>query len=155
MSALAGADLNMVYASADAAKAAGAPSLGSVYIGEKGKAYKFVQYSEEAAAVDGVAGEVAYYLVTGGNEVTSDLSASSNVGAGVLQANMSEGECGWVQIKGIATLSIALTAGSDGNSLTPIGAGDGTLDVSALVTDHVCAVALDISEKVILCDFPW
>lgn len=155
MSMLAGADVSMVYADADAAKAAGAPSLGSVYFGQDGKVYKFVKYSEEAAATDGVAGEVAYYLVTGGNVVTSDLSASSNVGAGVLQAAMSEGEYGWVQIKGIATLSIALTAGSDGNALTPIGAGDGTLDVSALVTDHVCAIALDISEKIILCDFPW
>lgn len=155
MSMLAGADVSMVYADADAAKAAGAPSLGSVYFGQDGKVYKFVKYSEEAAATDGVAGEVAYYLVTGGNVVTSDLSASSNVGAGVLQAAMSEGEYGWVQIKGIATLSIALTAGSDGNALTPVGAGDGTLDVSALVTDHVCAIALDISEKIILCDFPW
>jgi len=60
-----------------------------------------------------------------------------------------------VQIKGPATLTIALTAGADGNALTPVGAGDGTLDVSALVTDHICAIADDVSAQEIICDFPY
>lgn len=136
-------------------------ALGSVGAGHDGKIYKYVQYKEGAAATDGVAGEVAYYYAPGGTSagsttaVTSDVSDSATVGAGVLQAAMSDNEYGWVQIKGPATLSIALTAGADGNALTAVGAGDGTLDVSALVTDHVCAYAIDASEKVIMCDFPF
>ena len=88
------------------------------------------------------------------NDVTSDLSASDEIGAGVLQAIMSDNDYGWIQIRGIATLSIALTAGADGDPLTPTGAADGTLDVSAAVTDNVCAIAGDISEKEIHCMFP-
>jgi len=121
------------------------------------KTYKYVQYEAGTAAVAGVAGEVAYYYTAGGtatNIVTSDLSDSVKLGAGVLQAVMADGTYGWVQITGPATLSIALTAGADGNALTPVGAGDGTLDVSALVTDAVCAYADDISAKMITCCFP-
>ncbi len=158
MTALSGADLTMVYADADAAKAAGAPSVGTVYEGEKGKFYKFVIYDEATAATDGVAGEVAYYVAATGyaaNTVTSDLSDSDEVGAGVLQANMSDGELGWIQIKGQATLSIAFTAETDGANMTPTGSADGTLDVAGLATDHICGVAGDASAKELLCDFPW
>jgi hypothetical protein len=38
--------------------------------------------------------------------------------------------------------------------LTPTGSADGKLDVSADVTDNVCAIAGDISDKEIICDFP-
>lgn len=119
------------------------------------KVYKYIQYREGAAAVDGVVGEMTAYYLAGGlqdNTVTSDYSDSVNVGAGVLQAALSDLEYGWIQIQGPATLSIALTAGADGNALTVVGAGDGTLDVSALVTDHVCAIADDASaQEVVLC----
>jgi len=121
------------------------------------KTYRYVQYDAATAAVAGVAGEVAYFLGAGGsqdNVVTSDLSDSVNIGAGVLQAALADGEYGWVQVTGPATLTIALTAGADGNALTPVGATDGTLDVSALVTDHICAIADDISAKEIICCFP-
>ncbi len=122
------------------------------------KCYKYVQYKEGAAAVDGVAGEVAYYYTLDGhklNQVSSDLSDSVEIGAGVLQAIMSDNEYGWIQIKGDATLTIALTAGADGDPLTPTGSADGTLDVSAAVTDNVCAIAGDLSDKEIACDFPF
>tara|TARA_Y100000590_G_scaffold468878_1_gene653622 strand:+ start:1618 stop:1824 length:207 start_codon:yes stop_codon:yes gene_type:complete len=67
---------------------------------------------------------------------------------------MSDDEYGWIQIKGAATLTIALTAGADGDPLTPTGSADGTLDVSASATDNVCAIAGDISDKEIICTFP-
>jgi len=132
-------------------------ALGTIHRANDGKAYKYVQYSEEAAATDGVAGEVAYYVADNGimaSDVTSDLSASDEIGAGVLQATMSDNEYGWIQVKGPATLTIALTAGADGDPLTPTGAADGTLDVSALVTDNICAIAGDISAKEVYCNFP-
>ena len=150
-----GADVDAVYTSLDEGKT---PALGDVFFGSGNKVYKFVQYSEEAAATDGVAGEVCYYVADTGyaaNQVTSDLSASSEIGAGVLVSAMSDNEYGWIQIKGGATLSIALTAGADGDPLTPTGSADGTLDVSGAVTDNVCAIAVDASANEIICDFPY
>ena len=154
MSTFAGANLTAVYTSLEEGNT---PALGDVVWTGK-KAYKFVQYIEGTAATDGVADEVAYYYTLDGyknNQVTSDLSDSVEIGAGVLQAAMSDQEYGWVQIKGAATLSIALTAGADGDPLTPTGAGDGTLDQPTAVTDHICAYAGDISDKEIICDFPF
>ena len=121
------------------------------------KIYKYLKYDDGTAAVDGVAGEVAYYFTLDGykNHVcSSDLSDSIEIGAGVIQANIATETYGWFQIKGAATLSIALTAGADGDPLTPTGSADGTLDVSSAATDNVCAIAGDISDKEIICDFP-
>ncbi len=132
--------------------------LGVVTDSNGTKIYKYLKYDDASAAVDGVAGEVAYYYTLDGykNHVcTSDLSDSVEIGAGVIQANIATETYGWFQIKGAATLSIALTAGADGDPLTPTGAADGTLDVSASATDNICAIAGDISDKEIICDFPF
>ena len=88
------------------------------------------------------------------NEVTSDLSDSANIGAGVLQAVIANGSYGWIQTRGVATLTPSLTAGADGNALTAAGATDGTLDVSAAVTDFICAVAVDASAKIVMLTCP-
>ena len=119
--------------------------------------YKYLQYDTGAAGADAVAGEVAYYYTLDGYknfQVTSDLSDSVEIGAGVIQAVMTDGQYGWFQVSGAATLTIALTAGADGDPLTPTGAADGTLDVSAAATDNICAIAGDISDKEIICTFP-
>jgi hypothetical protein len=126
------------------------------------KLYKYIQYEAGAAAVAGVAGEVAYYAKVAVGDatatiVTSDLTDSDEVGAGVLQAALADGEFGWVQVCGPATLSIALAAGADGDPLTPTGATDGTLDVNiatAANTD-ICARAMDADAKIIMCDFVY
>ena len=136
------------------------PALGDIaFVGAK--VYKFVQYKTAAGSVAAVAGNVAYYYAPSGasagstTAVTSDLSDSAGLGAGVLQSAPANNEYCWVQIKGPATLNTALTAGGDGNALTPVGSTDGTLDVSALVTDAICAYAIDASAKIVMCDFPW
>jgi len=132
--------------------------LGVVTDSNGTKIYKYLKYDDGTAAVDGVAGEVAYYYTLDGykNHVcSSDLSDSIEIGAGVIQANIATETYGWFQIKGAATLSIALTAGADGDPLTPTGSADGTLDVSSAATDNVCAIAGDISDKEIICDFPF
>ena len=121
------------------------------------KLYKYLQYDTGSVGTAAVAGEVAYYYTLDGYKnfkVTSDLSDSVEVGAGVIQAVMTDGQYGWFQVTGAATLTIALTAGADGDPLTPTGSADGTLDVSADVTDNVCAIAGDISDKEIICMFP-
>jgi hypothetical protein len=120
------------------------------------KKYKYVQYVFSAGDL-GTAGQVSYYTTDSGYEnsiVTSDISAAANIGAGVLQADMDNNAYGWIQISGPATLSIALTAGADGNALTAPGATDGTLDVASAVTDAICAYAADASAKKIVCMFP-
>lgn len=128
---------------------------------EGSKAYKWVQYNQGAGSVAAVAGNAAYYYAAGGTStnqdtvVTSDLSDSAEVGAGILQAVISNLGYGWIQIKGKATMASAFTAGADGDPLTPTGSSDGKLDVTALVTDPVCAVADDASVFSIFCDFPF
>ena len=125
-----------------------------------GNTFKYVQYDTGAGSVAAVSGQVAYYYAPSGtsagavNVVTSDLSDSAELGAGVLQSAPTDGQYAWIQIGGTATLSIALTAGNDGDPLTPTGAdADGKLDVSGNVTDAVCAFAIDASAKIIACQF--
>ena len=105
-------------------------SLGAVTDSNGTKLYKYLKYDDASAGVSGVLGEVAYYHTLDGYKLhtcTSDLSDSIEIGAGVIQATIATETYGWFQIKGAATLSIALTAGADGDPLTPTGAGDGTL----------------------------
>lgn len=157
MTIYAGIDLDATYATIGEGNT---PSVGQVaWIGSK--AYKFVQYETAAGAVAAVAGNACYYYAPSGasagstSVVTSDLSDSAGLGAGILQSAPADGEYCWVQIKGPATITPALTAGADGNALTAVGATDGTLDVSALVTDAIVAYAVDASAKIIMCDFPF
>ena len=83
-----------------------------------------------------------------------DATDSGGIGAGVFQAIIPDTGYGWVQTKGPATLTTSLTAGADGNALTAIGAGDGTFDVSGLVTDFICAVAIDASADLVFLTCP-
>lgn len=130
-------------------------------VDETGFLYKYVKYNQGAGTVAAVAGNFCYYYAASGasageyTEVTSDLSDSAGVGAGVLQAVIANGGYGWIQITGYAVLTTALTAGADGNALTPVGSTDGTLDVSAAVTDHICAIAIDASAKKVFLQCPF
>jgi hypothetical protein len=127
---------------------------------EGAKVYKYIKYNSGSGPVAAVAGNMAYYhgddsYTADEADVTSDLSDSANIAAGMLMSAIPNGYYGWVQIKGVATLNTALTAGADGNALTAVGATDGTLDVSAAATDAICAIALDASAKIVLLDCPW
>jgi hypothetical protein len=84
-----------------------------------------------------------------------DLTDTQEIGAGVVTSVPADGEYCWLQISGIATLTTALTAGADGDPLTPTGSTDGTLDVTTASTDHICALAIDASAKIVFCQFPW
>ena len=136
-------------------------TAGVVYSAQDGKIYKLYQYDTGAGPVAAVAGNVAYFYAPSGTSagattvVTSDLSDSGEVGAGVLQGAPADGEYCWCQVAGAATLNTALTAGADGDPLTPTGSTDGTLDVTAATTDSICAYALDASAKIVMCQFPY
>ena len=131
--------------------------LGDNFNDGAGKVYKFVLFSDGTGNVAAVAGNMVYYVAETGAEtftVTSDLSDSNGVGAGMLMSAPADGEYCWIQVAGPATLTTALTAGADGNALTAVGATDGTLDVSAAVTDHICAIALDASARKVMLTCP-
>jgi len=129
---------------------------GSIFEDDDGKKYKYVLFNNGAGNVASVAGNFAYYYGVSGagaaansNTVTMDRT-DAVMGAGVFQAVIPDGEYGWIQVTGEATLTTAATAGADGNALTHVGAGaDGTVDVSALVTDPICAIAYDISADIV------
>lgn len=156
-----GAQLTATFTSTTLATSGAGFGVGDHFEDQSGKVYKFVQYDTGAGPVAAVAGNVCYYYAPGGvsagatTVVTSDLSDSANLGAGVLMSAPADNEYCWIQIKGPATLTTALTAGADGNALTAVGATDGTLKVSALVTDSICAYAVDASAKIVMCDFAW
>lgn len=153
-----GANLTSTYTSDQLAEG-NAPGLGDHYEDYAGKVYKFVLFNNGTGSVASVAGDFAYYYLAGGtqdDEVTMDLTDSIGIGAGVFQAVIANGSYGWVQITGKATLTTAPLAGADGNAMTAVGATtDGTLDVSALVTDAICAVADDISAKEVMLCCPY
>jgi len=160
MTVLTGAELARVYTTTDVTEGRSF-TVGARYLNNDGKVFKFVQYDTGAGAVAAVVGNVCYYYAPSGASagavlvVTSDLSDSAGLGAGVLMSAPADGEYCWIQTKGSYTLTTALTAGADGNALTAVGATDGTLDVSAAVTDAVVAYAVDASAKIVMCDFPW
>lgn len=151
MSIIIGGNLTQVRTNAQGPEFA----LGTKYESPTGKVYKYVQFNDGVGNVAAVAGNFAYYYAAGGvsagqvDIVTMDLSDSANVGAGVFQAVIADLGYGWIQIKGPATLTTALTAGADGNAMTAAGSTDGTIDVSAAVTDAICAIAIDASAKIV------
>ncbi len=162
MTAFVGANLTQTYTAAQltGSESGKVPGIGDTYLDSNGKRYKFVLFNDGVGNVAAVAGNFAYYYAPSGvsagatTTVTSDLSDSANVGAGMFMSAPADGEYCWLQTWGPATLTTALTAGADGNALTPVGATDGTLDVSALVTDHIAAVAVDASAKIVFITCP-
>ena len=127
---------------------------------QDGKQYKLVKFNNGVGNVAAVVGNFAYYYAVSGTsagqitEVTMDLTDTAGIGAGVFQSIPADGEFCWLQITGPATLTTALTAGADGNALTPTGSSDGTLDVSGAVTDSICAYAIDASVPIVMLACP-
>lgn len=158
---LLGVDITRTYTAAQLVTE-GPGQVGDHYFASGGKIYKFVKFNNGAGNVAAVAGNVCYYYAVSGTsagqttEVTMDVTDSGGIGAGVFQSVPADGEYCWIQIKGVATLTTALSAGADGNALTAVGAlADGTLDVSGAVTDAVVAYAIDADAKIVFCDFPF
>jgi len=60
---------------------------------------------------------------------------------------------GWIQIKGPATVNQAVP-GTDGGALAA-GTVDGALIASTAYIDHVAAIAIDASAKIVLLDCPF
>lgn len=157
MTAYAGASLTATYTTA---QLNGSESYACPQIGQRldalDKTYRFVQYNSGAGTIAAVAGNIVGFYAPGGvstgvtNVVSSDVSDTIGVGAGMLMAVIANGDYGWIQTKGVATITPALVSGADGNALTLSSTTDGTLKVCAAVTDAECAVAIDASAKIIM-----
>ena len=125
---------------------------------EGNNVYKYVRYDSGTADLDIVPNDCLFYSDYAAGEVTADVTDSIGIGAGVSMATITAtAYYFWIKIKGISDIAVDVVAGAVGNALTAIGTNDKTLDVSAVVTDHVCAYLLDdtASAQQILCDFPF
>lgn len=102
--------------------------------------YKYVKFSGTGAVA---VGDYVCYVITDTNLQTVD-AANSIYGAGVACAIVPAGAVayGWIQIKGLCTLSTALVSGSAGNVLTATGSNAKTLKVAAADTDQQSAVCI-------------
>ena len=158
-----GANLTMTYTSLTEGNT---PSAGTI-VWVQNKAYKFVKYAEGTAALDLAVGDVVYYVDDtgyGSHTVTADVSDATGqeIGAGVAMAAVTATNTYfWVQIKGAATVAVALGgSAADGDPLSCVGAADKALARAveadtAAVYKPVVAFAVDASAKEIICDFPF
>lgn len=162
MTSFVGASLTNTYTAAQitGSEAHKCPQVGQVYAASDEKIYRFVKYNSGAGAVAAVAGNAVGFYAPGGvstgvsNEVTSDNS-DTVAGAGVLVGTPGNGEYGWIQVRGVCTLNLALTSGADGNALYMNAAGtDGALTVMSAVTQSPAGMAIDASAKIVMLTCP-
>lgn len=144
-----------------------AHAVGQLGMTSDGKIYKYVKYTEGTGALDLAAGDVVYYQdVTGytNSVVTADVSDSTGaeLGAGVAPvAVTTDASYFWIQIKGPATINVALGGSAgDGDPLTAVAAADKGLTKAAEADStatyvSVVAYAVDASAKTIACAFPF
>lgn len=161
-----GANLTRVYTAAELLEG-NSPKAGDIFWNGN-KCYKFVKYDNGTANLDLAAGDVVYYVDDtgyGSSIVSADVSDATGqeLGAGVVVATAvtATGSYMWVQIKGPATVLVALGGSAgDGDPLTCVGAADKALTKAAEadstgVYKPVCAFAVDASAKEIICEFPF
>ncbi len=130
---------------------------------EGAKEYKYVKYNQGVGTIAAVAGNMVAYKADVAYtdtlvEVSSDVSDSLRVPAGMLMSAIPHGSFGWIQTKGIATLNTALVSGADGDELAMSTTTDGTLkqlvDTTATPSVPCAGFAIDASAKIVLLDCP-
>ena len=126
--------------------------IGTIRREPDGKEYKWVRYREGTAALDIVAGDpLGYYTDGSDGDVTADASDTDGVFAGVAMAAVTvDNIYMWIQTKGIATLSSALTAGSVGNAIKYNTGADKKMTVAAAVTDQISGAYVNSSGPKVL-----
>lgn len=127
------------------------------------KVYKYVEIKNTTATVAGAIGDaVAYFAATGygNNRVVVDLSdADATVPfaagtlCGVITGTLTVAEYGWIQIKGPATMSVAVTSGAAGKTFK-LSTTDKTASVSTAATDNNMGVSMNSTTGVCL-DCPF
>lgn len=130
---------------------------------EGNKVYKYVEIKNTTATVAGVAGDcVAYFAATGygNNRVVLDVSDAdatvafaAGILCGTITGTLTVAEYGWIQIKGPATLNIAVTSGAAGKTfkMTTV---DKIATVGTAATDNVMGISMNATTGVCL-DCPF
>jgi hypothetical protein len=106
--------------------------VGSIMDGV-GKQYRYVQVEDANLA----ANDVVEYADTTGNEVTKDVSGGASLGrtfAGVAVNTITDGNYGWVQIKGLATCKVAANVAIAAGARVKTGTADGCVSTYAATT---------------------
>ncbi len=129
---------------------------------EGNKVYKYVQILNSVTTAGAVGNGVVYFAATGyaANRVCvryADGDATMPVMAGVLAGAPAgvagTAEYGWIQIKGPATLTTAVTSGVAGQTFKATATND-TETITTLVTDNAAGISTNGTTGVILnCPF--
>jgi hypothetical protein len=162
MTAFVGASLDQTYTAGrlTGSESHKVPGLGDIYVSHDNRRYRFVRYLAGAGAIVGVAGSAVGFYGPAGNsagavyDVTSDVSDTNGVLAGVLVGAPADGEFCWIQTGGPVVLTPALVSGADGNAMTLSSTTDGTLKVVAAATDYQGAVLIDSGTKTLMLACP-
>lgn len=104
--------------------------VGTFRYATNGQLYRFIRFSDGTADAAGTAGQLVYWTTatTFDGVVTNDVSDTKiNRAAGVLTAEMTDGQLGWIQLTGLCVVN---TNGDD-----DIAAGDAIIGSS---TDGAC-----------------
>lgn len=127
---------------------------------ESNKAYKCVLFDFDGS-VSCAANEVAVYTDDSGYEahtvnVNTTGQGTNAIGAGVCMAAATAASVFmWIQIKGVATLQNVVSGGGDGSMATCHGAADGDMKLVDGDAEHMCAIDIDTSAGIVICDFPF
>ena len=108
--------------------------VGSVMVdGSNGKQYRYVQVEDMALA----ANDVVTYANATATEVTQDRAGGSSLGsnfAGVAVNALTDGNYGWVQIKGLATCKVAAGVAIAAGNRVMVDTADGGVKAYAATT---------------------
>lgn len=134
---------------------------------EQSRTFKYVQYQGGTGPIQGLAGRAVGYFTFDGyklNQVTMNtsemLGSADSICAGILVAALQNTEFGWIQIRGLATMTVVFVgATADGDPVTLTGATNdiGDLDVN-IATDanaHIAGIVCDDSDNELMCMMPF
>ena len=129
---------------------------------EGAKAYKYVQYSDGTANLTGAAGDFTGYVTYTATSVvvTTDVSDTFGVGAGMLMATVLDLQYCWIQIKGRAVLSTAIGGTpANGSVLTFTAAADRATtrlnDQTAAAALNGVGWAIDAASRIVVLNCTW
>jgi hypothetical protein len=111
-------------------------------------AWKYVRFAGTVAAA---VGDVVTYVLSDQTMTTVDVAVGA-VGAGVVPVAHPAGSVtyGWVQIRGVVTLSTAFGAGAAGNGLTSVGAAIRAVTVAAAVTNVGVGFIVNVTAPIVM-----
>ena len=120
---------------------------------ERNAVYKYVKFSGTTSIA---IGDVLCYVASDTTNQTVD-GANTALGAGIAITVVAAAtvQYGWIQIEGVATLSMAL-AGSPavGDGMTTASASAGAVTKSAAANSMIVGNVVHVANKILACRFP-